>query len=150
MNSLYDQTILFIVMFFTALFLNPMNVLAYSTSHLYLSSTLLWTALYMASTMICSHQIVHYLQMGNKHFNLRIFFIGLCMMFFCIVILRSQIFVSPSQWIRRMIPHHSTAITTTKQLLKNNRVDEKTFRLAKDILLTQQKEIDFMKTILYS
>ena len=150
MNTFYDQAILFIVMFFTAFFLNPMNILAYQLDHLYPSVTLVWTSLYMASTMICTHQIVHYLQMGIHHFNRNVFGIGFCMMLFCIFMLRNQVGVSSNQWLRRMIPHHSTALTTTSQLLTKQNIDENTYRLAKNIVLTQQKEIDFMKTILHS
>ena len=67
---------------------------------------------------------------------------------FFLFLLRSQILVSPKQRLRRMIPHHSTALTTSTQLLKNGHVDDKTFRLAKDIVLTQQMEIDTMKILL--
>lgn len=133
-------------MFLVALFLNPMNILAYSFNHLYLSTTLILTSAYMASTMVWSHQIVHYFQMG--HFSQKTFLIGIGMSLLFFILLRTQIIVSPKQWLRRMIPHHSTALTTTTKLLENANVDDKTFRLAKDIILTQQKEIDFMKSLL--
>jgi NhaP-type Na+/H+ and K+/H+ antiporter len=58
-----EQIILFIVMFFVGLLLNPMNILAYRLSDLYLSITLIYSALFMASNMLWSHQIVHYLSM---------------------------------------------------------------------------------------
>ena len=146
MTIFSQQAILFTIMFFSALFLNPMNILAYQIDHLYPSLTLIYTSLYMASTMICTHQIVHYFQMG--HFNITVFGIGLIMMLFFIWLLRSQIGVTSQQWLRRMIPHHSTALTTTKKLLENEKIDEKTFRLAKNIVITQQQEIDLMKNIL--
>lgn len=146
MTTFTQQAILFVVMFFSALFLNPMNILAHQINDLHFSLTLVYVSLYMASTMICVHQIAHYFQIG--HFNVTIFGIGLSMMLFFIWILRNQIGVTPKQWLRRMIPHHSTAITTTKRLLENKKIDDKTFRLAKNIVLTQQKEIDFMKFIL--
>jgi len=146
MTIFSQQAILFTIMFFSALFLNPMNILAYQIDHLYPSLTLIYTSLYMASTMICTHQIVHYFQMG--HFNITVFGIGIIMMLFFIWLLRSQIGVTSQQWLRRMIPHHSTALTTTKKLLENEKIDEKTFRLAKNIVITQQQEIDLMKNIL--
>ena len=146
MTIIYQQVILFTIMFISALLLNPMNILAYQTDHLYPSLTLIYASLYMASTMICTHQIVHYFQMGQ--FNKIIFGIGLLMMLFFIWVLRNQIGVTSQQWLRRMIPHHSTALTTTKKLLENEKIDEKTFRLAKNIVITQQQEIDLMKNIL--
>ena len=133
-------------MFCIALLLNPMNILAYDFSHLYLSTTLILTSGYMASTMLWSHQLVHYLQMG--HFNQTVFTVGIVLSLLFIFLLRSQLIVSPKQWLRRMIPHHSTALTTTTRLLDNKTVDDKTYRLAKNIILTQQKEIDFMKSLL--
>jgi hypothetical protein len=146
MTIVYQQGILFIVMFFSALFLNPMNILAYQIDHLYPSLTLIYASLYMASTMICTHQIVHYFQMG--HFNITVFGIGLFMMLFFIWVLRNQYGITSQQWLRRMIPHHSTALTTTKKLLENEKMDDKTFRLAKNIVMTQQQEIYLMKSIL--
>jgi hypothetical protein len=145
-NKYYEQVVLFVVMFLVALFVNPMNILAYKLDDLYLSTTLVLTSLYMASTMIWAHQVFHYVYKG--HFNRKIFGIGLLFSFFFIFLLRSQILVSPKQWLRRMIPHHSTALTTSTQLLKNGHVDDKTYRLAKDIVLTQQMEIDTMKILL--
>jgi hypothetical protein len=145
-NNTKNQVILFLVMFVVALFLNPMNILAYSTDDLYFSSTLFLTSAYMASTMIWSHQIVHYFQMG--HFSKKVFTIGLVLSVLFFILLRTQFLVSPDQWIRRMIPHHSTALTTTTKLLESKNIDDKTFRLAKNIILTQRKEIDFMKSLL--
>jgi len=49
-----------------------------------------------------------------------------------------------------MIPHHSTAITTTTQLLKNNKIktDSPVYKLANNILETQKMEIHLMKYLL--
>jgi uncharacterized protein (DUF305 family) len=49
-----------------------------------------------------------------------------------------------------MIGHHSTALTTTNQLLKNKRhlENDKIYRLAKDIIYTQENEILTMKNFL--
>ena len=146
MTIFYQQGILFIVMFFSALLLNPMNILAYQMDDLYPSLTLVYASLYMASTMICTHQIVHYFQMG--HFQVTVFGVGLFMMLGFVWLLRNQVGVTSQQWLRRMIPHHSTALTTTNKLLENEKMDDKTLRLAKNIVVTQQKEINLMKRIL--
>ncbi len=141
-----EQIILFIVMFFVGLLLNPMNILAYRLSDLYLSITLIYSALFMASNMLWSHQIVHYLSMG--HFNSRIFTLGICLSFLFVVLLRTQLFVNDENWLKRMITHHSTALTTTKQLLTKRRYNDNIFRLAKDIITTQEMEILSMKNFL--
>jgi len=133
-------------MVLVGLVFNPMNILAYQFSDLYLSITLLYSALFMASNMLWSHQIVHYLSMG--HFNTQIFMIGICLSVLFIGLLRFQIFVNDENWLKRMITHHSTAITTTKQLLNKRKYNDNIFRLAKDIVTTQEIEILTMKNFL--
>ena len=150
MNDLRPQLILFFIMFLVGVLFNPMNILAYRLSDIYLSLTLVYSGLLMASNMIWSHQIVHYLSMG--HFNMKIFIIGICLSLFCVFLLRSQLFVNSENWLRRMIGHHSTALTTTNQLLKNKQhlENDNIYRLAKDIIFTQENEILTMKNFLSS
>ena len=102
----------------------------------------------MASNMVWSHQIVHYLTMG--HFSLNIFILGIMMSLFCVYLLRHQVFIDDKNWLKRMIGHHSTAITTTKQLLDNRKYKENDiiFRLAKDIVVNQEYEIASMKNFI--
>ena len=149
MNSIKDQLIMFIVMVIVGMAFNPMSILAYKYDHLYLSTTLFYGGIMMASNMIWSHQIVHYLQMG--HFNIPTFIIGIMLSIFTAkLLLRKQLFVGVNQWLRRMIPHHSTAITTTKRLLKSGKVrnEPKLYRLMKDIIYNQEREILVMKSYL--
>ena len=100
----------------------------------------------MASNMLWSHQIVHYLSMG--HFNSQIFILGICLSLLFVILLRTQLFVNDENWLKRMITHHSTALTTTKQLLSKKRGNDNIFRLAKDIITTQEIEILTMKNFL--
>jgi hypothetical protein len=150
MRSIFiQQVILFIVMFIVGITVNPMNMLAYSVSDVYLSLTLIYSGLLMASNMIWSHQIVHYLSMG--HFNTTIFAIGVLLSIGCVFLLRNQVFVTSEQWLKRMIGHHSTALTTTAKLLENDDnfiYDSYLFTLAKNLAYQQEKEILFMKNML--
>ena len=150
MRSIFmQQVILFIVMFIVGITVNPMNMLAYSVSDIYLSLTLIYSGLLMASNMIWSHQIVHYLSMG--HFNTTIFAIGVLLSVVCVFLLRKQLFVTSDQWLKRMIGHHSTALTTTTQLLQNDDnfiYDSYLFTLAKNIVYEQEREILLMKNML--
>ena len=139
----------FFIMFLLGVFFNPMNMLAYDLDHFYLSYTLMYGGILMASNMIWGHQIVHYLNHG--HFNTTLFLIGLMMSITTVVVLlRGQLFVDEKQWLKRMISHHSTALTTTKKLLGSNDLKEnsKLYTLAKNIIFTQEKEILFMKRYL--
>ncbi len=145
-NLYIHQIILFIVMVIVGVLLNPMNVLAYRFSDLYLSQTLFYGGLLMASNMIWSHQIVHYLSMG--HFHVPIFCIGIILSLFVIFfLLRSQFMVDDTQWLKRMISHHSTALTTSHHIY-NQTTDKKVKQLAKDIIQTQEREIQLMKSML--
>ena len=143
---LKKNLIMFIIMVIVGILFNPMNVLAYDFSHLYLSLTLFYGGLLMASNMMWSHEIVHYLSMG--HFNFNIFIIGLILSVgITILLLRNQFGVSDNEWLKRMISHHSTALTTSDKIYnKTNNSELK--KLAKEIIDTQEREISVMKSML--
>lgn len=142
-NNLY--TIQFIMMVLVGMFFNPMNMLAYRFNDLYLSLTLFYGGLLMASNMIWSHELVHYFSMG--HFNIKIFFIGIILSSICIILLRSQFLVNDKEWLKRMISHHSTALTTSNIIL-NGTKNKKIKSLAKNIINTQEEEIKLMKSLI--
>jgi hypothetical protein len=148
MNSnLYKtQLITFIVMVIIGMLFNPMNILAYRFTDMYLSLTLFYGGVLMASNMMWSHEIVHYLSMG--HFNILVFSIGIVSSIsVSILLLRQQLLVDDTQWLRRMIPHHSTALTTTHKIY-NRTNNPKIKELAKEIIDTQENEIRLMKSML--
>jgi len=125
---------------------NPMNILANKLDHLYLSLTLFYGGLLMAANMMWAHEIIHYLYMGN--FNVTIFVIGIILStIISIYLLRQQLFVNDSEWLKRMISHHSTALTTSK-LIYNRTTDPKIKKISKEIIIQQMNEIELMKTYL--
>ena len=146
-SSLYKtQFVMFIIMIIVGMLFNPMNILAYRLSDLYLSQTLFYGGLLMASNMIWAHEIVHYLSM--RHFNSVVFSIGVILsVSISALLLRRQTFVDDKQWLRRMISHHSTALTTSHKISKKTR-NSKIKKLAKEIIDTQEKEIELMKSML--
>lgn len=146
-SSLYKkQIIMFIVMVIIGMLFNPMNILAYRCTDLYISYTLFYGGLLMASNMIWSHEIVHYLSMG--HFNMSKLSIGIFLSIsVSILLLRQQLLVDDKQWLKRMIPHHSTALTTTHKIY-NKTNNPKIKDLAKEIIDTQEKEIELMRSML--
>ena len=137
---------MFIVMVITGMLFNPMNILAYRLSDIYISQTLFYGGLLMASNMIWAHEIIHYLSIN--HFNILIFLFGIITsIFISIFLLRDQLFVDDKQWLKRMISHHSTAITTSYKIYnKTNNLNIK--KLAKEIIKTQEREIKLMKSML--
>ena len=145
-NIVKHQIIMFITMVIVGVLFNPMNILAYRETDLFLSLTLFYGGLLMASNMMWSHQIVHYLSMG--HFNQYIFFIGLALSIsISIFLLRNQFKVNDKQWLKRMISHHSTALTTSHNIY--NKTDNPEIKkLAAEIIETQEKEITLMKKLI--
>lgn len=138
---------MYITMVVIGMLFNPMNILAYRFSDLYLSLTLFYGGLLMASNMLWSHEIVHYLSMG--HFNKINFMIGVILS--CIIsifLLRSQLFVNDIQWLKRMISHHSTALTTSN-IIHERTMNPKIKKLSKEIIETQEREIQLMKSIIH-
>ena len=143
---LYNKLIMFIVMIIVGMLFNPMNILAYRINDLYISLTLFYGGLLMASNMLWAHEIVHYLSMG--HFNKYVFSFGVILsVLVSILLLRRQLLVDDKQWLRRMISHHSTALTTTDKIYnKTNNPQLK--KLANEIIDTQEREIQLMKSML--
>ena len=146
MTLFKTQVIQFIIMIIVGMVFNPMNMLAFRINDLYISLTLFYGGLLMASNMMWAHEIIHYLSMG--HFNKYIFFTGIGMsILITIILLRKQLFIDDKQWLRRMISHHSTALTTSHKIYnKTNNLKIK--NLANDIIETQEKEIKLMKSML--
>lgn len=141
----YQQFLMFGLMFAIGVFMNPMNMLIYRFDHFYISLTLIYSGLFMASIMIWAHQILHYLNTGNL--NLIISLCGIAFTVITFFLLRKQLFVDEKQYLKRMITHHSTALTTSYQII-NNTNDEQIKQLAKDIINTQEREINHMKSLL--
>ena len=147
MNNLKYQSIMFVIMVFVGILFNAMNMLVFRFNDLYLSLTLFYGGLIMASNMIWAHEIIHFIYHGKM--NKIIFVIGIILTIITTFIIRSQIFVDDNQWLRRMISHHSTALTTSHKI-KNKTQNPKLKQLAEDIIDTQEKEISQMKQLLYS
>lgn len=141
-----NQINTFIIMVIVGILFNPMNILAYRLSDLYFSLTLFYGGLLMASNMIWSHEIIHYINMGS--FNKQTFYIGIIISIcVSIFLLRKQFLISDNQWLKRMISHHSTAITTSYKIHnKTKNIELK--KLAKNIIDTQEKEIKLMKSMI--
>ena len=146
MGLFRHQFIQYIVMIIVGVLFNPMNVLAYRINDLYFSLTLFYGGILMASNMVWAHEIIHFISMG--HFNIYVFIVGILLSIFTtIILLRQQLIIDDKHWLRRMISHHSTALTTSQKIY-NRTGDIQLKNLAKDIIETQEREIDLMKKML--
>lgn len=55
-----ESIVIFCIMWVVGVVLNPMNLMAYSWSHLRLSKTLIYIGFLMASNMMWVHSLIHY------------------------------------------------------------------------------------------
>ena len=126
-------------------FLNGMNILAYRLSDLYLSKTLVYSALLMASNMCILEILMFYDHSGIIKLNLLLIFVVLSLSI--VMLLRNQVWIEDNDWLRRMISHHSTALTTSHKILERTS-NPQIKKLAIDIIETQEREITLMKNLL--
>ena len=139
------QMIMFIIMVIIGVCFNPMNALVYRSSDIYMSLTIFYGGLLMAFNMMWAHEVIHYLYMGM--FNSMFFFIGLISSIAMALLLRSQLLVDDTQWLKRMIGHHSTALTTSHIIYRKTK-NPKIKQFAKNIIVAQEKEIAQMKIMI--
>jgi len=123
-----------------------MFINASAWDHIMLSNT----RTYMAICMIAAMAIIMLLFMLNMYKNKKMnaaILIGSAIIFIGVfTMLRKQTAISDVQWMQGMIPHHSSAIMTSKNAhLK----DPEAIKLAEEIIEAQKREIAQMKKMIY-
>ena len=114
--------------------LSTMNVWADSLDHLYFSLNDAYMILLMTGWMFL------FMGLYYKEFHVGVFGAALTALSFLAI--RTQAFVTESQFLRGMIPHHSMAVLMSKKLQqKPNGIPG----FLNGIITTQEKEIKFMK-----
>lgn len=128
------------------IYFNGMNILAYRFDDLYFSSkTLIYSALFMASNMCILEVLMFYNH--TEILNIKVLLTFSILSIMLVWMLRTQFLVDDSDWLKRMISHHSTALRTSHKILNrtnNSQIKE----LANDIIETQEREIKLMKSLL--
>ncbi|MDA9554624.1 DUF305 domain-containing protein [Pelobium sp.] len=129
----------FIVMYLI-MFINIVDI-----DHFYVSLT----RIYMALLMVCPMSIIMLLMMGkmypDKKTNNAIIIGSIIVFGLVLTALRTQTPVGDEQYMKAMIPHHSSAIMTSQNA---DIKDPEVRKLADDIIKAQKKEIAEMKAIL--
>lgn len=129
----------FIIMY-TAMFLN-----VFEFNHIYFSLTRVYMALLMVAPMSLSMMFFMRKMFKDKRLNRIIIITSIAVFILALVLLRTQIPISDEQYMKAMIPHHSSAILTSNYANIN---DPEVQELAKDIIEAQEREIRQMKRIL--
>ncbi len=116
-----------------------------SVDHIYLSMN----RLYMALLMVAPMALLMLAFMGHmykdKKANTAIVVASLAVMIGVFTLLRNQTFVGDVQYMKAMIPHHSSAILTSQNAAIK---DPEVRQLADDIIKAQEEEIAQMKAML--
>ena len=110
--------------------------------HIMLSNTRTYMTLLMVAPMAISMLLFMLSMYKNKKMNAIILSIASIVLIASFMMLRKQTLVSDVQYMKAMIPHHSSAIMTSQNAhLKDPEVK----KLAKDIIKAQEEEIAQMK-----
>ena len=130
------MVISFLVMYIV-MFLNMDKIDHYHTS---------LTRIYMALLMVTPMAVVMMLMMGrmypNKKANTVIIIASVLLFVLVLVGLRTQTPVGDVQYMKAMIPHHSSAIMVSKRA---NIKDPEVKKLSEQIIASQEKEIAEME-----
>ena len=133
------MTISFVIMY-GVMFLNVDKA-----SHIYLSITRTYMALLIALPMAVVMMLLMGQMYPNKRLNTFIILGSIVLIGVFIGGLRTQTPVSDVQYMKAMIPHHSSAIMTSKNA---DIKDPELKKLSEEIITSQEQEIAQMKAIL--
>lgn len=127
--------IMYLVMF--------LNVAAFD--HIYNSLTRMYMTTLMVSSMAITMLLFMWKMYPNRKINFAI--IAFATISFCgtLFLLRTQTQVTDIQYMKAMIPHHSSAIMTSSNV---DFKDPELKKLAEDIIMAQEKEIKQMKQMI--
>ena len=136
-------TVMMIISFlimYAVMFLNIDKLVHYHTSS---------TRVYMAILMVAPMAVVMMLMMGkmypNKKLNSTIIVAAIIIFALTLTGLRTQTPIGDVQYMKAMIPHHSSAILVSKEA---NIKDPEVKKLSEQIIQSQEKEIAEMENIL--
>lgn len=116
-----------------------------SLDHVYLSTTRTYMALLMVAPMAILMLVMMRRMYTNLQRNMLILLLAVVTFGATLYGLRTQTPIGDVQYMRAMIPHHSSAIMTSENAdLQDPRVQE----LARDIIEAQKREIALMKKLL--
>lgn len=113
--------------------------------HVYLNLNRLYMALLMVAPMALVMLAFMSSMYKNKKLNSVIVGLSLVVIVGVLLLLRNQAMVDDKQFMKSMIPHHSSAILVSQEA---NLTDPEVKKLARQIIESQEKEIAEMKAIL--
>ena len=128
------------VVMFVLMYLNT-----YSADHIFFSETRFWMAFVMGAAMMVVMLLFMWAMYKNWAKNFIILGAAAVTFAAALWLVRSQITIDDTEYMKAMIPHPSIAIMTSERAhIRDPRVRE----LAKDIIVAQRREIAEMKYLI--
>ena len=128
------------IMMYAIMFLN-----VFELEHVILSTTRTYMTLLMVAPMAISMLFFMWKMYKNVKVNYAIIGVSTLVFVLSLYGLRTQTPIGDIQWMKAMIPHHSSAILTSSNA---NFEDAEVQKLANDIIEAQKKEIADMKAMI--
>ncbi|AKP52117.1 hypothetical protein CA2015_2707 [Cyclobacterium amurskyense] len=113
--------------------------------HVMLSTARTYMTILMVAPMAVSMLLFMWGMYENKKVNFMILGTAVILFIATLTMLRNQTLIADVQWMKAMIPHHSSAIMVSQ---KAHLKDPEAQQLAKDIIEAQKKEIAQMKAMI--
>ncbi|MEP0712936.1 MAG: DUF305 domain-containing protein [Algoriphagus sp.] len=113
--------------------------------HVMLSTTRTYMTILMVAPMAISMLLFMWGMYENKKTNYIILASSLIVFIGTLTMLRNQTLIADVQWMKAMIPHHSSAIMVSQ---KAHLQDPEAQKLAQDIIEAQQREIAQMQAMI--
>ncbi|MCK7554956.1 DUF305 domain-containing protein [Chitinophaga sedimenti] len=141
-TKLFITLAISLVLMYGVMFLNVDRI-----DHIYLSLTRLYMSILMVAPMALLMIIMMKGMYTSRKRNIAIVSGAVLVFGITLYMLRAQIFISDQQYMKAMIPHHSSAILTSKHAdIRDSRVKA----LSDSIIRSQEEEIALMKKILHT
>lgn len=128
------------VLMYLMMFLNMNSINDY-----YISLTRIYMALMMVSPMAILMIVMMGKMYPNKRYNGIIIAVSVLVFTLTLTGIRKQVPIGDEQYLKAMIPHHSSAIMTSRNAEIK---DPEVRKLADSIIRSQQREIDEMKRMI--
>ncbi|WP_405380191.1 DUF305 domain-containing protein [Maribacter sp. LLG6340-A2] len=114
--------------------------------HVMLSHTRTYMTILMIAPMAFTMLLFMWGMYKDRKTNYIILVLSAIVFIATLVGLRQQTFIGDVQWMKAMIPHHSSAIMVSQ---KAHLKDPEAIKLAEDIIQEQEREIAQMKKMIY-
>ena len=140
----YRQFFIMIVLHFIAMYIF-MYAMVDVFGHVFNSFNQVYMAALMSASMVLIEIPLMSGMYKSKKLNIIILAVGLIVLIASFMAIRRQVAISDRQFVRSMIPHHAGAILMCNEASIQ---DQEIKNLCRNIVTSQQAEIDQMKAIL--